>query len=57
VRTLAGVDPMNGGLNGDANNKENGVGAIETYKKSDHGKSNTSDGFNFWLEYLRKLGW
>jgi hypothetical protein len=58
LRTLAGVDPMNGGLNGDANNKENGVvGAIETYKKSDHGKRNTSDGFNFWLEYLRKLGW
>jgi hypothetical protein len=49
---------MNGGLNGDGNNEENGVvGAIETYKKSDHGKSNTGDGFNFWLEYLRKLGW
>jgi hypothetical protein len=48
---------MNGGLNSDANNKENGVGAIETYEKSDHGKSNTSDGFNIWLEYLKKLGW
>ncbi len=52
------MDPMNGGLNGDANKKENGVvGAIEAYKKSDHGKSNTRDAFNFRLEYLRKLGW